>query len=575
MQYPIQQIKQTILRHIQQQFKDADSPKEIPLEIPREGFGDFALPCFSFAAILKKKPAQIAQEFAENLHPIPHISSIESAAGYINFFIDQKYLTTQTLDLIFSKKDTYGHLQPKKEKIIIEHTSANPNGPLHVGRARNPIIGDTLVRIFKAAGYPVESQFYLDDMGKQVAILTWGVDHLNTNDIPPAVMDKPDHKQVGFYQQANKLMQENQSVNTEIETLIGKAEKGDKKTLQQIHQAYQPVLDGINQSLHKLNITLDSYIPESQFVKDKSVETIITNLKKTEHCQTEENALYLDLQLFGIQGRNTKFFLTRTNGTSLYATRDIAYHQWKAQHADRLINILGEDHKLESKQVEIALTLLNISPIPTPIFYAFVSLPEGKMSTRRGRVVYIDELIEESIQRAYQEVKKRRGDELTQQQMHMIAETVGIGAIRYNIIRVQPEKDIVFKWEDALNFEGNAIPFIQYAHARTAGILKKTTEPHSSYDATLFTHSTEKTLLKHLARYPLLIENASQEYKPHIIATYLYETAAKFNQFYRDCPVLPEKYSKRRHSRLALVYATKIVLNNALDLLGITAPEEM
>jgi len=370
-------------------------------------------------------------------------------------------------------------------------------------------------------------------------------------------------------------MEKNEKVATEVGEIVKKLEHGEKKTIEQVHKTYAPVLKGMNESLNRINIPLDTYIPESNFVKDKTVEKVISGLKKTPYCHEEEGAFYLDLESFGIQGRNTKFFFIRNDGTTLYATRDIAYHQWKAKQADQLINILGEDHKLESKQVEIALKLLDTKILPRVVFYAFVSLPGGKMSTRRGLVVYLDDLIDECIKRAYVEVKKRRGSELSEQQMKKIAGMVGIGALRYNIIKVQPEKDIVFKWEEALNFEGNAVPFIQYAHARTCSILSKGKVTKRDFDSNLLNHDSEIILIKQLARFPLVIEEACYGCKPHIIANYLYETASKFNQFYRDCPVLPEKNTYLRNSRISLVDGTRIVLKNALTLLGISAPEEM
>jgi arginyl-tRNA synthetase len=335
------------------------------------------------------------------------------------------------------------------------------------------------------------------------------------------------------------------------------------------------VLEGIKESLCRINIDIDTYIPESTFVYDKSVEQVVLELKKTSYCHEEDGAFYLDMEPFGIQGRNTKFFFLRNDGTTLYATRDIAYHQWKAHHADLLVNVLGEDHKLESKQVAMALQLLNTKILPHVVFYAFVSLPGGKMSTRQGRVVYLDELIDECIERAYAEVKKRRANELTDSQMKKIAEIVGIGSLRYNIIKVQAEKDIEFKWEDALNFEGNAVPFIQYAHARACSILSKTKEKQRTPDATQLLHVSEVVLMKQLARFPVIIDDACNGCKPHVLANYVFETASAFNQFYRDCPVLSEQNDLLRSSRLALVDATRIVLHNALELLGITAPEEM
>lgn len=573
MTYPLDKFKNEIISQLKKILSEYEC--EIRLEISPEGMGDFAFPCFSLAPFVKKSPNDIAESLADKIEKSKWIAKAEANGGYVNFFVDDEYLISSTLRSIFEMKEKYGHLQKKNKKVIIEHTSANPNGPLHVGRARNPIIGDTLVRIFKAAGYDVESQFYLDDMGKQVAILAWGLNNLDSKNVPKSEYDKPDHQNVGFYQAANELMEKDEKVAEEIGEIVKRSEHGESKTIELIHKAYALVLEGINESLHRINIQIDKYIPESTFVRDKSVEQVINKLKKTKYCHEEDGAFYLDLESFGIQGRNTKFFFLRRDGTTLYATRDVAYHQWKAKHADLLINVLGEDHKLESRQVEIALKLLGTKISPRVLFYAFVSMPGGKMSTRRARVVCLDELLDECIERAYREVEKRRGSELSEGEMKKIAEMVGIGSLRYNIIKVQPEKDIVFRWEEALNFEGNAVPFIQYAHARACSILSKIKDEKRDFDSNTLKHDSEVKLMKQLARFPLFIEDASSGYKPHIIANYLYETASKFNQFYRDCPVLSEKNTMLGKSRITLVDATRIVLNNALELLGISAPEEM
>ena len=549
------------------------------IEIPPENMGDFAFPCFFLSKRLKKSPNEIAKDLSEKIKKEitknKWIEKIELKGAYINLYLKKEHLKSKVLDSLFEKKEKYGFLDNKKKKVIVEHTSANPNGPLHVGRARNPIIGDTIVRIFKAAGYNVESQFYLDDMGKQVAILAWGINNIDLKKIPKSEYDKPDHKTVGFYQEASKMMKEDNKVTKEISRIVKLAEEGDSKEIKNIHKAYSPVLKGINESLKRINIEIDNYIPESNFVNDRSVDFVVTELKKTKYCDFEDGAYFLDLESFGIQGRNTKFFFVRKDGTTLYATRDIAYHLWKIKNADLLVNILGEDHKLESKQVEIALNLVNAKITPKVVFYSFVSLPGGKMSTRKARVVYLDELIDECVLRACNEVKKRRGGELTDKQMKKIAEIIGIGALRYNIIKVQPEKDIVFKWEEALNFEGNSSPFIQYAHARACSILEKNKEKIGDIDSKILVHNSEYYLIKKLAEFPLVINESCKNYKPHLIANYLYEIASCFNQFYRDCPVLIERDTKIKNSRLNLVDFTRIVLKNGLDLLGIIAPEEM
>ena len=575
MGYPLQQANQQIKTQLKQVLSDFTYPSDVKLEIPPEQMGDFAFPCFHLAPHAKQSPAEIAKKLKEKLQKTDWIERIEATAGYVNFFLDTQKLIATTVTAIHKAKCDYGCLSPQHKKVVIEHTSANPTGPLHVGRARNPIIGDTMVRIFRAAGYDTESQYYLDDMGKQVAMLTWGLAHSKATKLPASKHDKPDHAAVRSYQQAADLLKQDSKVAAEIAHLVQQSEQGNEKILQRIHQAYTPVLDGILTTLHRMNIDIDTFIPESQFVKDHSVDTVVEQLKNSPYCDSEDQAYFLDLITFGIKGRNTKFFFVRSDGTTLYATRDIAYHQWKAQYADVLINVLGEDHKLESKQVEIALKLLDTKRIPQVIFYAFVSLPGGKMSTRKGRVVYIDDLMDECVSRAYKEVKQRRSKELTEQQMQKIAEIIGIGALRYNIIKVQPEKDIEFHWEDALNFEGNAAPFIQYAHARACGILTKNKEKVHLCDTSVLIHPSEINLIKKLAKFPLIIEEACQDFKPHILPVYLNETASQFNQFYRDCPVLSEKNQALQKARLLLVSASAQVLRNGLELLGITAPEEM
>jgi len=330
MNYPLYKIRNEIISLLENVLTKLHYNCEVKLEVPPEDMGDFAFPCFSLAPIAKKSPKEIAKEIMEKIEKGKWIEKIDTHGGYVNFHIDEEHIVSSTLNSILETRDEYGHLQKKNKKIIIEHTSANPNGPLHVGRARNPIIGDTLVRIFRAAGYDVESQFYLDDLGKQVAILTWGINNIDPNKITYSKYKKPDHKNVGFYQEANKLMEEDELVAKEIEKIVKKSEYGDNKTIALVNN----------------------------FVKDKSVEKVISNLKKTQYCNEEKGAFYLNLESFGIHGRNTNFFFLRSDGTSLYATRDIAYHKWKAKHADMLINVLGEDHKLEAKQVEIALQLL-------------------------------------------------------------------------------------------------------------------------------------------------------------------------------------------------------------------------
>jgi arginyl-tRNA synthetase len=306
------------------------------------------------------------------------------------------------------------------------------------------------------------------------------------------------------------------------------------------------------------------------------VDRVISKLKENQFYGEEDGANYIDLKPF--IGREAKFFFQRGDGTSLYATRDIAYHLWKFENCDYVINVLGEDHKLESEQVKVGLQIMGLNKFPEVIFYSFVGLPEGRMSTRQGKVVFLDELINEAKELALGEVKKRRED-ILEDEMKEIAAKVAIGSIRYNIVRVQPEKKIIFKWEDALNFEGNSAPFIQYSHARASSILRKAEEiklgNFEDIDSSLLTHSSEIGLIKEIAAFSGAIKECAKKRNPHLIAAYTFNLASTFNQFYRDCPVLAAEDNDLKISRLVLVYAAKIILSNALFCLGISAPEKM
>lgn len=563
---------------------------------PPAGMGELAAACFPLAKTLKRSPHQIAGELAAELtrqleteaqsdtKATQWVTKAEAAGPYVNLQLDTSRATRMLIAQAHDDPEGFGRLPARKERVILEHTSANPTGPLHVGRARNPIIGDTLVRLYRAAGYQTTAQYYMDDMGKQVAILTWAVETLSepqvTELVGPPKSDKSDHRLVRYYQAANQLMEQDDSVRDTIQTLVRATEEGDEGTLERIHAGYRGVFDGMLATLERLNVDFDETIHESRFVTNGDTAKVIERLAEQKEVPVgqEGEALYLDLATKGVTGKSTRFYFRRGDGTSLYATRDVAYHQWKAQQADRLVNVLGEDHKLQAKQVRICLELLGTEPLPEVVFYSFVSLPEGRMTTRKGRVVYLDDLFEEAVERAYVEVEKRRRGELDETQMRRIAQNVGVGAVRFTIAKVQCEKAIRFKWEEALSFDGYAAPFVQYSHARVAGILKRaeangiTPDPEK---AGLLTHESEEALVKMLAKLPQVVEDAAAKNRPHLVPQYAYDLAVAFNAFYRDCRVVEAETPELSQARLGLVEAARVALANALGLIGVDAPAEM
>ncbi|MDY6985783.1 MAG: arginine--tRNA ligase [Candidatus Thermoplasmatota archaeon] len=529
---------------------------EVRLIKAPEGKGDAAFACFPLAKQEKKDPAAIATELAERIMGKERkwVKECRSEGGYLNFFVDENCLARAVFDGVESK--LFGRGQKKKEKVLLEHTSANPTGPLHVGRARNPIIGDTLARIMRFNGYDVTTEYYVDDAGMQVAMLAWGV----KNCFEESREEKIDHRLVACYQQAAKLREENPEVDREIRELLERYEEGETEAVQEMEETYKKVLDGIVKSLGDINVYIDSFVKESTFLRSGEVGRVIGLLKP--YAQVKDGALCIDL-------KPHPFFLTRSDGTTLYLTRDIAYHIDKFRRCDIAINILGEDHKLESEQLAIALRLLK-QRAPEVIFYAFISLPEGKMSTRRKRVVYLDDLIDESIARAKEEVLKRRSD-LDDEKLGRIARAVGIGAVRYNIIKVQASKPIKFRWEDALNMEGNSAPFLQYSYARARSILRKAGDLKKNVSVEI-AEPEERKLALRIAELPQVVKGAAEQRAPHLLAEYLLALASDFNVFYTQCPVLKTRVKEQR---VALVDAFAYVMKSGLELLGVEALEEM
>jgi arginyl-tRNA synthetase len=530
---------------------------EISLEEPPEGLGEAAAPCFELAPILKKPPKEIAEEIAFEIGPSGLIKEVKAVNGYINSYLDYEKLAPDLINKIKSLGDDYGRGK-EQGKIVLEHTSANPDGPLHIGHGRNATIGDTLARIMRFAGYEVETQYYINDMGRQLAVVVWG---LETRELDKNA--KNDHAISKVYIDANKAVEENPEYEPAISELMKEYEAGDEKIKERFEYVANYSVGGAKETLERLNIHHDTFVWESKFVRESSVEKVVKELGDTKYFK-EDEVVYLDLTDFGIE---KELVLKRKDGTYLYTTRDIAYHKWKSKRG-QVIDVLGADHKLVSSQLTAALEILGQDP-PELIIYEFISLPEGSMSTRRGVFISLDDLLDESVKRAYEEVDKRRPDESKEFKLN-ISESVGAGAVRFNVIRIAPEKSMVFRWEDALDFEKQGSPFIQYAYARACRILEKE-KPPQDFDIKNLKEN-ETALLKLLSKFPGAANEAAISRKPALLATYTSELASAFHRFYMFESVLK---SAEKDFRLNLVHVTAITLKNALNLLGVGALERM
>lgn len=547
--------------------------------------GDLSLPCFPFAKILGMAPADIAQSLCNAMEDHEAIQEVKAVGGYLNIKTDPVWLAQHLLGVGLSNGVEY-----EKRQVLIEHTSANPNGPFHVGRARNAILGDTLVRLHRLWGNEVTAEYYVDDMGKQVAVLAWALEELDEDRVESLLSDrepanpqwanKADHQRVRWYQAAQILRQESEDAET-IEKAIGElvhaSEHGDEVVLQAFEAAYQPVLDGMLETLGRLGINYDRFTKESLFVINGDVAALMEELSNLDINGVAENgAQFLDLGARGLKGK-TEFFYRRGDGSSLYATRDIAYHRWKWQQSNALINVLGEDHKLQAQQVGMTLEELG-EQRPEVMFYSFIKLPEGKMSTRRGNVVFMDDLLEEAQAQAAAVVAELR-PEYDAATVAKIAEAVGTSAVRFNIINVSPEKGFTFRWEDALSFESGSAPFIMYSHTRACSIRKRVLD--AGVDASAQPTNVPEgphpdglvQLLRVLAVHDDCLEKVVREHRPHLYAEYMLHLSNAYNSFYRDCHVIED--SSVNAFYFALSEFARTVMKNGMEGLGIVPLESM
>ncbi len=535
------------------------------LELVESDHADLASTvAFSLARSYKRAPKEIAEDIVNHLPAEFTLISHAVATGpYINFYVSEFFLH-KTLQQI---KEGLEPTEKNRGKIIIEHTSANADGPLHIGHLRNAIIGDVLARVLKRAGFDVETQYYVNDLGRQIAVAVWGAGRMAF-----AADKKADHAVADVYIAANRELEEHSEYVNAVEELMRKYEAGDDATVRRYETVVNTCLTGIKETLKRLNIKHDLFVLEGEFVRSGAVDAVVNELMQKGDVKLDGTALLLQLE-----GIEKELVIKRSDGTSLYTTRDLAYHRWKSNRCDRMIDVFGKDHELVSQQLTKALALLSVKA-PEFVIFAFVSLPSGSLSTHAGRYISADELIAKIEERAYEEVEKRR-DDLDEVKKPEIARMVGIGALRYDMVKVSPDKHIVFDFDDALDIEKKGAPFVQYSHARACSILRaaaaaKGVLTGDEYDSALLREDSELELIKMLSKFEYIVEAVASDLKPHRIAKYARELAEYFNLFYRFCPVLnaDEEYRK---ARLALVDCARVVLSNVLDVLGIKAPEEM
>ncbi|MDP7476571.1 MAG: arginine--tRNA ligase [Candidatus Woesearchaeota archaeon] len=550
-------FREEIIKSLKKEVK-TDIELEVP---PKPDMGDYAFPCFSLAKIYKKNPNEIANELSTKIKTNKFITEIKAIGPYLNFFVNKDSLTEGTLIKILKEKDKYGSSNiGKNKKLILEHTSINPNASPHVGRARNALIGDALARVLRFQKYKVEVHYYVNDIGKQIAML---------------VLASKNKKNIKFndllkiYINIAKKVETNKDLEKNVLNLLYKLENGDKKIINEFKKIVNISVKGQIKILSGLGIKYDKFDYESSYLWSKKTHEALKLLEKTgKFFFDKDNRFVLDEKGFELGMKVPVLVLTRGDGTSLYPLRDIAYALDVAQK-QKYIVVLGEDQKLYNEQINAALKILE-KRTRKAIYYSFVLLDEGKMSTRKGNIVLLEDFMLEALKKAGNELKQRY-----KKIDSKAAKIIGYGALKYAILKVSPEKNVTFNWQQALNFEGETAPYIQYAYARISSIIKKYKKQlPKKADFSLLNSKEEIGLIKKLSAFPQIVEKTGNESRPNIVTNYAYELAKQFNEFYHIHNILKEKQDIK-NARLLLASCVRQTLKNSLNLLGIEVLDRM
>jgi len=598
--------------------------------------------CFELAKKLNQKPLAIAEQLVAAIDKFGFnlIERVAPAgAGYINFHVNFTKFSALTLESVKKLGFEYGFVKTNEpKKIIVEHTSVNPLHPIHIGQARNPMIGDALARILQYRGHTVSRHYYIDDVGRQSSVVAYGYAKLGK----PKPTEKTDLFVGKIYTvtsclveinrlkkarelaiavhsaddlvKANKEIDEWMSIAAELkqkypvlfEALTAKIsqdenpeeeinhlnrayEDGEPNAKQLIREVSDLCLEGFRETMKRVGVTYDSWDWESDFVWSTQVSEVLQKLKASPFVYSEKGVVEFDAEKvvqvlslkakLGLSENNEVPPLTlgRADGTTLYTTRDIAYTLWKFKQAQKVINVIGMEQSLAQLQLKIALYAMGYNEYAENLVhfaYNLVTLPGYKMSSRRGHYITFDDVLSEAVQRAYEEVSKR-SPLLSEEEKRKIADFVGLGAVRYALVDVDSSKPVMFTWERVLNFETNSAPYVQYTHARACSILRKAAREPEKPAFELLTEKLERELILNLASFPDMFIEATEYHKPNMIADYTNVLADKFNTFYNAYPVIKAESQELSDARIALTQAIQTVMHNALNLIGVVAPEKM
>ena len=538
---------------------------EVP---PNKEMGDFAFPCFKLAKVFRKAPNMIAADLAENIEAKGAISKVMPLGGYVNFFVNKSQLAKTVINDVLTKKEKYGHSDLGQEKaVVIDFSSPNIAKPFHIGHIRTTVIGNALYKIYDSQGYNVVRVNHLGDYGTQfgkliVAFKLWGSkEAVEANPIPELLK-----LYVKFHEEAEQKPE----MEDEARAWFTKLENGDEEAKALWQWFRDESLKEFARVYDLLDIEFDSYSGES-FYSDK-MGVVIEQLKEKGLLVQSQGTNVVDLEEFNMPPA----LITKNDGSTLYMTRDLAaaIYRKNTYDFDKCIYVVGSQQSLHFQQLFKVLELMGYEWSKDLIHVPFgmVALEEGTMSTRKGRVVFLEDVLKQAVEKTKEIVLSKNPNAKNVEQ---IAKQVGVGAVVFQELSNSRIKDYTFSWSRTLSFEGETGPYVQYTHARCCAVLRKAEEEVTAdinYD--LLSEGDGAEVLKVIGSFNKAILAAMRKNEPHIITRFVLDLAQAFNKFYHDNPILVDDVEVRK-ARLALVAATRQTIENALALLGMHAPERM
>ena len=440
--------------------------------------------------------------------------------------------------------------------VLIEHTSINPNASPHIGRARNALIGDAIANLFKFEDYSVDVRYFVNDIGKQIAMLvlaTEGKDDIKFEDL------------LDLYVQIYNNLKDHPEFEQKVFALLNELENGNAEVAAKFKHIVDICLEGQLSIFNELGIFYDHYDYESDYIVSGRIKELLDELAATGHLfEDETGRLVIDQNGYGLSLENPYLVVTRQDKTSLYPLRDIAYTIDKVNHnVDRNIVVLGEDQYTYFQQISVALKMLGYTA-PELVSYSFVLLADGKMSTRQGKVVLLTDFMQEALQKVSASLLSRYGSVDIEK-----AKKIAYGAVKYAMLKTSNERNVVFDWENVLNFDGDSSLYIQYNYARIMSMLKKMDVNTNLVDVSLLTETSEYELIKKLSEFPEVISKSMHTLSVNGIASYVYSLTKMFSKYYHDCKIIDENNLELSNARLYLVKAISITIKNGLAILGI------